>query len=257
MTQDPHTSGRADLFTVYGQRDQAHEDEGMEIDFVKTTIGQLNADFSQLMENPEASSEHIEAMRRRLTDRSELIDESRGGTPPPGLTRVRTYRLCIGVGPAYIAFAKNLFPDDGAMGLIATTIARASGIWRRSLGISFVLCDKQANLLKEPQCDEAHLSSVSGCDGSQCVCEFEPQNRLSAKSGASYVNGAWINTDTSWNPYGVSADQNDACGTYSNANHWNGNCEAKVDILLLIPQLKCIDSIGVELTGPRTAFHGL
>lgn len=63
-------------------------------------------------------------------------------------------------------------PTDGALGLIVTTIARSSGIWRRAMGISFVLCKKQAQLLLPNQCQADEVAARSGCgsDMEQCWC---------------------------------------------------------------------------------------
>ena len=61
-------------------------------------------------------------------------------------------------------------PTDGALGLLVTTIARASGIWRREIGISFVLCKKQAQLLLPNRCDASEVAASSGCGSSMELC---------------------------------------------------------------------------------------
>ena len=78
-------------------------------------------------------------------------------------TYVRTYSICIAGSPSYVAYGQTVHPTDGTIGLLVTTIARASGVWRRALGISFVLCKKQAQLLLPNACDVDDVAAKSGC----------------------------------------------------------------------------------------------
>ena len=122
---DPHTAGRADMYSVYSHADlpdgmQPHDEAADTLDnIVKLKVEQMQGS-GRPSEAP-LDAQHG-AHRRQLTDRTELIFP-----PPAGATAVREYRLCIGLAPDYIAYANEMFPHDGPLGLVATTVRAAQG----------------------------------------------------------------------------------------------------------------------------------
>lgn len=87
-----------------------------------------------------------------------------------------------------------MFPHDGPLGLVATTLARAGGIWRRVIGISLVLCRKQANLLSSTSCSTSDTAVVqaSGCAAGQCHCEASDGSPSSCLD-PSECQAGWVN----------------------------------------------------------------
>ena len=136
-----------------------------------------------------ASAEVTTGAHRRLKDRSELIYP-----PPEGEAKLRRYRICFALAPDYIAYANGAFPSDGPMALVATTISRASGMWRRANGISLELCRKQGNLVAAKTCDPAELAVASGCPASQCWCK-------GGNSAASCKIATDCKPERAFNPY--------------------------------------------------------
>ncbi len=164
---DPHTVGRADKYTVYSSRDLPEGDAAADLDApedIQIRLDQLHRDH--LETGPTADTDSTNSRRRRMADKSDLIYP-----PPPGPTMVRTYETCFALSPDYIAFAYEHFPNDGPMGLLLTTVARASGVWRRSVGISLALCKKQDQLMHPETCDMGVVSGNAGCGVDECFCE--------------------------------------------------------------------------------------
>ncbi len=163
---DPHTVGRADKYTVYSSRDLPEGDAVVDLDSpeeIRIRLDQLHRDHLQTGPTADATSTNS---RRRMTDKSDLIYP-----PPPGPTTIRTYQTCFALSPDYIEFANEHFPLDGPMGLLLTTVARASGVWRRSVGISLALCKKQDQLMHAETCDMTVISGNAGCGVDECFCE--------------------------------------------------------------------------------------
>ena len=174
---DPHSSDRADTYTIYGANDHPAEADHEERNEVQTKLDDLQLQFVE----PGAPNIHTEpGSKRRLTDKSDLIYP-----PPAGPTTVRTYEMCVAVSPNYIEYAETdcgdptsdcLNLNDGAMGLILTTVARASGVWRRAVGISLVLCRKQDLLLTPTACQTSDPAAPGhttngGCGSEECFCQ--------------------------------------------------------------------------------------
>ena len=172
---DPHSTDRADTYTIYGANDHPEETDHEASVEVKTKLDDLQLQFVEPgSPNTQAATESTG--KRRLTDKSDLIYP-----PPAGPTMLRTYDMCIAVSPAYVAYAETdcagcLNLNDGAMGLILTTVARASGVWRRAVGVSLVLCKKQDLLVTSTACQTSSqtgpgYTSNAGCGPEECLCQ--------------------------------------------------------------------------------------
>jgi hypothetical protein len=133
---------------------------------VRTNIKLTTDQFQASADAAGADALVMTGAHRRLKDRSELIYP-----PPEGETKLRRYRICFALAPDYIDYANEVFASDGPMALVATTLSRASGLWRRAIGISLELCRKQGNLVSAKTCNHAELNVISGCAASECWCE--------------------------------------------------------------------------------------
>jgi hypothetical protein len=134
---DPYSTGRADLYTSYSRTDRLQE--GAEVAPRKAY---------KLRNGPKKSP----SLHRKLSS-----TQWNPKPPPSGNTKLRTFKLAVPTTPEYNDWAKQ---HGGPMATATVSLARAMGIWRRTLGITMTLAPETAQLMTFTAAD------MTGFDGS-------------------------------------------------------------------------------------------